>query len=124
MMLTNVLAPLRIADRLAHLVTPTGTIAAMSSSLGSIATNSFGSYEAYRTSKAALNMGMKSLAARRNDARTYIVCDPGWVRTDMGGAEATLSIGQSIPHLVDALENRARTGGIRFIDYQDRDLPW
>jgi NAD(P)-dependent dehydrogenase (short-subunit alcohol dehydrogenase family) len=124
MMLTNVLAPLRIADRLADLATPTGTIAVMSSSLGSIALNTFGSYEAYRTSKAALNMGLASIAARRNDGRTYIACDPGWVRTDMGGAEATLSIAQSIPNLVTALEHRAGTRGLRYIDYQDRDLPW
>jgi NAD(P)-dependent dehydrogenase (short-subunit alcohol dehydrogenase family) len=124
MMLTNVLAPLRIVDRLADLVTPAGTIAIMSSSLGSIALNTFGSYEAYRTSKAALNMGLKSIAARRNDGRTYVACDPGWVRTDMGGAEATLSIAESIPSLVTALENRAGTRGLRYIDYQDRDLPW
>ena len=39
MMLVNVLAPLRIADRYADLVTPDGMIAVMSSSLGSIALN-------------------------------------------------------------------------------------
>ena len=124
MMLVNVLAPLRIADRLADLVTPKGTIAVMSSSLGSIARNTFGSWEAYRTSKAALNMGLASIAARRSDGRTYIACDPGWVRTDMGGAGATLSIEESIPNLVTALEHRAGTGGLHYIDYQDRDLPW
>ena len=124
MMLVNVLAPLRLADRLADLVTPKGMIAVMSSSLGSIARNTFGSWEAYRTSKAALNMGLASIAARRSDGRTYVACDPGWVRTDMGGAGATLSIEESIPNLVTALGNRAGTGGLRYIDYQDRDLPW
>jgi NAD(P)-dependent dehydrogenase (short-subunit alcohol dehydrogenase family) len=124
MMLTNVLAPLRIVDRLADLTTPAGTIAVMSSSLGSVALNTSGHWEAYRTSKAALNMGLASIVARRGDGRTYLACDPGWVRTDMGGADATLSIEESIPNLVTALERRAGKGGLAYVNYQDRDLPW
>jgi NAD(P)-dependent dehydrogenase (short-subunit alcohol dehydrogenase family) len=124
MMLVNVLAPLRIADRFADLVTPQGTIAVMSSSLGSIAENRSGQWEAYRTSKAALNMGLASIAARRNDGRTYLAVDPGWVRTDMGGPGATLSIEESIPNLVTMLERRAGNGGLGFVTYRDTDLPW
>jgi NAD(P)-dependent dehydrogenase (short-subunit alcohol dehydrogenase family) len=124
MMLVNVLAPLRIADRFADLVAPAGTIAVMSSGLGSIAQNQSGGYEAYRTSKAALNMGLASIAARRNDGRTYLAVDPGWVRTDMGGANATLSIEESIPNLVTMLERRAGKGGLGFVSYRDIDLPW
>jgi NAD(P)-dependent dehydrogenase (short-subunit alcohol dehydrogenase family) len=124
MMTINVLAPLRIADRFADLVTPKGTIAVMSSSLGSIGLNGSGSWEAYRTSKAALNMGLASIAARRNDGRTYLAVDPGWVRTDMGGPAATLSIEDSIPNLVTMLEHRASKGGVTFVNYQDRELPW
>lgn len=124
MMLVNVLAPLRIADRFADLVAPGGTIAVMSSSLGSIAQNQGGHWEAYRTSKAALNMGLASIAARRNDGRTYLAVDPGWVRTDMGGPDATLSIEESIPNLVTMLERRAGQGGLGFVSYRDIDLPW
>ncbi|MFW2831185.1 SDR family NAD(P)-dependent oxidoreductase [Sphingomonas sp. ID0503] len=124
MTMVNVLAPLRIADRFADRVTPKGTIAAMSSSLGSIGLNGSGGYEAYRTSKAALNMGLASIAARRNDGRTYLAVDPGWVRTDMGGPEATLSIEESIPSLVTTLEQRAGRGGIAFVNYRGEDLPW
>ena len=124
MMLVNVLAPLRICDRLADLVAADGTIAAMSSGLGSIALNDSGGYEAYRTSKAALNMGLKSIAARRADGRTYIAADPGWVRTDMGGPEAALSIEQSIPNLVTMLETRTGKGGMAFVSYQDSEHPW
>jgi NAD(P)-dependent dehydrogenase (short-subunit alcohol dehydrogenase family) len=124
MMLVNVLAPLRIADRFADLVTPAGTIAVMSSGLGSIGQNQSGGYEAYRTSKAALNMGLASIAARRNDGRTYLAVDPGWVRTDMGGANATLSIEESIPNLVTMLERRAGKSGLGFVSYRDIALPW
>ena len=91
LMLVNVLAPLRIADRFADLVEPAGTVAVMSSSLGSIELNTSGGYEAYRTSKAASDMGLRSIAARRSDKRTWLGVDPGWVQTDMGGPSATLT---------------------------------
>ena len=124
MMLVNVLAPLRIADRFADAVRPNGTVAVMSSSLGSIGLNESGGYEAYRTSKAALDMGLASIAARRKDGRTWLCVDPGWVQTDMGGPSATLTIDQSIPSLVTMLERRAGQGGIGFVNYDDKDLPW
>ena len=124
MMLVNVLAPLYIADTFADLTTPTGTVAVMSSGLGSIAANTSGQWEAYRTSKSALNQGLRSIALRRGDRRTYLACDPGWVRTDMGGPDAALSIDQSIPHLADALAARAGSGGSLFITYQNKELPW
>jgi NAD(P)-dependent dehydrogenase (short-subunit alcohol dehydrogenase family) len=124
LMLVNVLAPLRICDRFADLVTPDGMVAVMSSGMGSITLNTYATWEAYRTSKAALNMGLKSIAARRADSRTYLAANPGWVRTDMGGEEAHLSIEESIPALVSVLERRAGTGGLHYVDYRDQDLPW
>jgi NAD(P)-dependent dehydrogenase (short-subunit alcohol dehydrogenase family) len=124
MMLVNVLAPLRIADRYAELVEPEGTVAVMSSGLGSITLNTSGGYEAYRTSKAALDMGLRSIAARRGDLRTWLAVDPGWVQTDMGGPSATLTLDQSIPSLVDMLENRRGSKGVAFVNYANKELPW
>ncbi len=124
LMLTNVLAPLRIADRFVDRVTPDGTVAVMSSGLGSITLNETAGYEAYRTSKAALNMGLRSICARRGDGRTWLAVDPGWVRTDMGGPDAHLAIDESIPRLVDMLESRAGSGGIAFVDYANTLHPW
>lgn len=124
MMLVNVLAPLRIVDRYVDLVTPQGTVAVMSSSLGSITLNDSGGYEAYRTSKAALDMGLRSVQARRQDDRTWLAVDPGWVQTDMGGPTATLTIDQSIPGLTDMLEKRQGSGGISFVNYENREYPW
>lgn len=124
LMLVNVLGPLRLADRFADLTAETGTVAVMSSGLGSIAGNTTGGYEAYRTSKAALDQGLRSIAARRGDRRTYLACDPGWVRTDMGGPQAPLTIEQSIPRLADALAARAGQSGSAFVTYQNKVLPW
>ena len=122
-MLVNAYAPIRAVDRLIHLVAPTGTVAVMSSGLGSIA-RSNGSWEIYRMSKAALNMGLKTLSVRMADARTYLCVTPGWVKTDMGGPGAMLEIEQSIPHLVDMTETRAGSGGIAFVNYDNEEFPW
>ena len=124
MMLTNVLAPLRIADRFVDLVTPEGTVAVMSSGLGSITLNDSAGYEAYRTSKAALNMGLRSIVARRADKRTWLAVDPGWVRTDMGGPDAHLDVETSVSGMVDTLAAQSGRSGLRYLNYQGNTVRW
>lgn len=124
LMLVNALAPLRIVDRYLDLVAADGIVAVMSSGLGSVALNTTGGYEAYRTSKAALDQGFRSLHARRKDRRTWLAVDPGWVQTDLGGPNAYLTVAQSIPPLTDMLEARKGTGGIAFVTYANEELPW
>jgi NAD(P)-dependent dehydrogenase (short-subunit alcohol dehydrogenase family) len=124
LMLINTLAPLRIVDRFADLTAEEGMVAVMSSSLASVELNTVGGGEAYRISKAGLNMGLRSIAARRADRRTYLAVDPGWVQTDMGGAEAPLTIEQSIPRLTDVLEQHRGRGGSAFVNYEGRVWPW
>jgi NAD(P)-dependent dehydrogenase (short-subunit alcohol dehydrogenase family) len=133
-MLSNALSPVRAVEALAPRVPAGGTIAVMSSELGSVADNSDGGWEVYRASKAALNTLMRSYAARRRgDGHTLLAVAPGWVRTDMGGADAPLDIATSIPGVADAIAARSDSdsdsgngdgGCLRFIDYQNRELPW
>ena len=95
---------MRVVETFKDLVPPTGTIAIMSSGQGSVSNNETGGYEVYRASKAALNTLMRSFAARhRDDPRTLLLLAPGWVRTDMGGPMARLSIQDSIPNLVKVI---------------------
>lgn len=97
MILVNALAPVRAVEILGDLVPRGGTLAIMTSELASIA-NANGSWQLYSSSKAALNMLMKGYAARHErDGHTMLLVAPGWVRTDMGSSQATLSIEQSIP---------------------------
>ena len=124
MMLTNALAPVRTVEILDHLTVDGGVIAIMSSELGSVA-NGAGFWPLYSSSKAALNMLMKGYAARRpNDPRAMLLVAPGWVRTDMGGEEAMLSIGESIPRVVDMVDENLAKPGLRFIDRFNEEIRW
>jgi NAD(P)-dependent dehydrogenase (short-subunit alcohol dehydrogenase family) len=97
----------------------------MSSGQGSLTNNTNGKFEVYRGSKAALNMFMRSFAARHaNDTRTLLLMAPGWVRTDMGGPEARLSIEESIPSLLNTMEAHAGRPGLHYLDYLGRVVPW
>src|ERR1700735_2352154 len=124
-MITNALSPMRVVETLQDLVRPSGTIGIMSSELGSITNNENGTYEVYRGSKAALNMFMRSFAARHaEDPRTLLLLAPGWVRTEMGGPHARLSIEESIPNLVNTMEAQTGKKGLQYLDYLGKKVPW
>lgn len=83
----------------------------MSSGRGSVSNNETGQEERYRGSKAALNMFMRSFAAHHaGDSRTQLLMAPGWVRTDLGGPEARLSIQESVPNLVNTMGAQGEGG--------------
>lgn len=124
-MVTNALSPLRAIETLQGLVRPDGTIAIMSSGQGSVTNNERGGYEVYRASKAALNTLMRSYAARHaSEHRTLLLLAPGWVRTDMGGPQASLSIDESIPKLVDTIDAQRGKPGLQYLDYRGQTVPW
>ena len=125
MMVTNALSPMRVVESLQDLVLPTGTIGIMSSGQGSITNNENGHYEIYRASKTALNMLMRSFAARHaDDPRTLLLMAPGWVRTDLGGPQARLSVEESIPNLVNTMDAQAGKASLQYLDYLGRKVPW
>ncbi|AEW98229.1 SDR family NAD(P)-dependent oxidoreductase [Streptantibioticus cattleyicolor] len=124
-MVTNALSPLRVIEALDDLVTPTGLIGAMSSGQGSITNNTNGLREVYRGSKAALNMFMRSYAARQTDTdRSLLLMAPGWIRTDLGGDDAPYTVEESIPLIVDVLLSHLAAKGLAYLDRNGQTVPW
>ncbi|MEY1589764.1 SDR family oxidoreductase [Burkholderia sp. Bmkn7] len=124
-MVTNALAPMRVIETLQDCVTADGLIGAMSSGQGSVANNVSGMREVYRGSKAALNQFMRSFAARQADTRrAMVLMAPGWVRTELGGPDARLTIEESVPSLVDVLVAKRARPGLEYLDYLGRTVPW
>jgi NAD(P)-dependent dehydrogenase (short-subunit alcohol dehydrogenase family) len=124
-MRTNVLGALTALKLLSELLAEDGAAAVMSSGLGSIEGNTSGGWEPYRASKAALNQSLRSLAAERPDAAYSLTAvAPGWVRTEMGGAEAPLDVETSVRGVADVLISRRGARGAAFINYKGETLPW
>ena len=91
---TNLYAPLQVSQALVPLMRAHGygRIVNVSSGLGQLESMSDGT-PAYRVSKAALNgLTLMFAAATKGSGILVNSMCPGWVRTDMGGANATRSV--------------------------------
>lgn len=124
-MITNALSPLRALETLRELVVPGGTVAVMSSEQGSITRNTEPGYDLYKASKSALNQLMRSYATRHHDdGHRKLLIDPGHNRTRLGGPDAPLAPGETIPQVADVLEGRAGAAALEFLDRHGETVPW
>ena len=89
---TNTLGPLRLCQSLIPLMQEQGRVVNVSSGMGQLSEMN-GCCPGYRLSKTALNAVTRIFADELKDTgiKVNAVC-PGWVRTEMGGKEAPLSI--------------------------------
>lgn len=127
LMFTNAVAPVRLARHLlGNMREDTGVIAFMSSIMGSVEQNLAGTSELYRASKAALNSMTRGFYNAGLGGRkiTVLSLHPGWVRTDMGGPGAAVSVEQSVKGLADVLEARKGTHAHEFLDYTGARIAW
>ena len=126
-MQTNAYGPARVGKALLPFLKDGGTLAFMSSLMGSIADSS-GGFEFYRVSKTSLNMLAKGIAEQQAKARDIevLALHPGWVQTDMGGPNAKITVEESCSGLADVVEKAGGPnsgGGFRFVNYEGKDLP-
>lgn len=100
-------------------------IAALSSKMGSMADNSSGGSYIYRSSKAALNAVIRSLAIDLGSAGFNVFAlHPGWVQTEMGGPNALIDTRRSAAGLRAQLETLPSSLSGHLIDYQGVVIPW
>ena len=124
-MRTNVFGPMRLIATLADRMTKGGRIAAISSRMGSLGCTANGRSVLYRASKAALNAVARAasfeLAPR---GVIVVVLSPGWVKTDMGGAQADLDAATSVTGMRAAIERTSAADSGRFVDYAEAAIVW
>jgi len=100
-------------------------IAMMTSGLGSVGNTWQGGRYAYRTSKAALNMLARSVAAWLEPRGvTVIAIAPGWARTGLGGPNAPNSVEHAVAGVRRVLDGLtiAETGS--YWNFDGTRLPW
>ncbi|XP_012277880.1 uncharacterized protein LOC105698305 [Orussus abietinus] len=97
----------------------------MSSSLGSITDNTSGGFYPYRCSKSALNAAAKSMSIDLKDDGILVACmHPGWVRTDMGGINATLDVDISVSGMLSVLQGLTENDNGTYVQHDGKVLPW
>ena len=100
-------------------------IVTITSGMGSLADNTSGGSIAYRTSKAAVNMAMRTAAIDlRPRGISCVVINPGWVKTDMGGPNAKLTPEQSISAMRRVIAELGANDSGRFYNYDGREYSW
>lgn len=97
----------------------------ISSNMGSIGNTSYGGSIAYSSSKAAVNMVTRIMANRfRGDGIIAVPLHPEWVRTDMGGPHARISVEESASGLRKVIDGLTLETSGRFFQYDGEELPW
>lgn len=126
--LTNALAPLKISEAFIPnlCMGKDRKVVSVSSKMGSISCNTSGGSPAYRSSKAALNAIMRTMAVDLQDlGLKVLLLHPGWVKTDMGTDNAPLSTEESISGMIKVIENYTGENlDEMFMDYTGEKIPW
>lgn len=123
----NTLGPMRVTEAFTEHVARSKRrlVIAITSHMGSISEiDTPGSYY-YRSSKAALNAGMKGLSLElRSRGMGVLLLHPGWVRTRMGGPGAQLTTTESVRGMRTLAEKFTLADTGRFLRYNGTAIPW
>jgi NAD(P)-dependent dehydrogenase (short-subunit alcohol dehydrogenase family) len=123
----NALAPMKMAEAFVENVAASAQkkIVTLSSLIASIGSNNLGGLYAYRSTKAAVNAIMKSMAldlARRGIVAVPV--HPGWAATDLGGPNAPVRPQHSVAGLRQVIAGLTKEKSGRFWQFDGKELPW
>ena len=123
----NAVAPLIVAQRCRPLLARARRprIVNLSSAMGSLAKKDYGRHYSYASSKAALNMVTRAAAHDlAGDGIVVVALHPGWVQTDLGGSQATLSPRESVRGMIRVVDRLKPEQSGRFLTWQGEEHPW
>jgi NAD(P)-dependent dehydrogenase (short-subunit alcohol dehydrogenase family) len=123
----NTMGPLRLIEAFRDHIARSERrlIVTITSGMGSLTDNTSGGSIAYRTSKAAVNMAMRSVAADLAPRGiTCVVVNPGWVKTDMGGASAPLRVEDSVGAMRRLFDRLPPSDSGKFFSHDGGEHPW
>lgn len=122
----NAIAPWRVSVAFANRLQASSCarIATISSQMGSLE-RAGSDRVAYRSSKAAAHMVMRTLALEwQSHGIAVCMLHPGWVKTDMGGSNAALDPSDSAAGLLDVIDGLTLKNTGCFLDYTGKTMPW
>ena len=123
----NTMAPLKMVEAFVTQIARSKfkLIVTITSQMGSIADNSSGGSYLYRSSKAAANMVVKSLAVDlKEQGITSVAFNPGWVKTDMGGSNAMIQVERSVADMRKVIDGLTLADTGKFIGNDGLVIPW
>ena len=123
----NLIAPLIITQSIIKNIEKSSDkkIYFLSSKVGSIEDNRGGGMYIYRSSKTALNQVVKSLSVDLKPLGISVISlHPGWVRTDMGGPNALISVDESVNGMMTVISNTDIKNSGQFLNYDGNEIPW
>lgn len=123
-MRTNVLGPMRVISQLPGALAPGARLGVLSSRMGSMGLRANSSGWLYRASKAAVNSVLKDASLVLAGQAICVALHPGWVRTDMGGAEADLDVADSARNIRTTLANLTEADNGHFLNHDGQPLAW
>jgi NAD(P)-dependent dehydrogenase (short-subunit alcohol dehydrogenase family) len=126
MMTINADAPINTIEALlrAEAIAPGGRVVLVTSQMGARRGNE-GSLGDYGDSKAALNDEFRRRAPDwASRGVVAIVLHPGWVRTDLGGSSAPLSVEESVAGIRQLVSGLTESDHGRFWTWDGREHPW
>lgn len=123
----NTISPMKVTEAFVNHVANSQLkiIASMSSKMGSMADNGSGGSYLYRSSKAALNAVMTSVAIDLKPQGIKVaIMHPGWVKTDMGGPNAEISTHACVVQLKKILNELTLESSGSFFEIDGSIIPW
>ncbi len=126
-LLVNTIAPILLTQKLLPVLKQgkDRKLAFISSKMGSIDDNTSGGSYVYRSTKAALNQAVRSLAHDlQDDGFVSLPLHPGWVRTDMGGPNGLIDAPTSAEGLLRVIHGAGPEHNGRFLSYDGSEIAW